>query len=255
RGRRWREQQYRTAHSYVRCDGPGEKVTLAFPFDPAMVDQAKAIKGRYFDWDTKTNVYPFTSLPQIVAFAETHGIDVAAEVRALVPAASAQAQEEAARPNVCTDAAGRVVITADYNPRLNDALKAMNGGRSTWDRAARVHRPPIHRDPGRVLEITEQFGLTVGEDARAAIEAEQDRQDRNQAAATAFEAAPVPIPGLAEGTSLKPQQYPVARFAIEHRRVLIGDDMGWGKTLSSLAAVAADGAYPAVVVCRPSLTL
>src|SRR5262249_4464473 len=40
-----------------------------------------------------------------------------------------------------------------------------------------------------------------------------------------------------------------------HRRVLIGDDMGWGKTLSSLAAVAADGAYPAVVVCRPSLTL
>ena len=37
--------------------------------------------------------------------------------------------------------------------------------------------------------------------------------------------------------------------------MLIGDDMGWGKTLSSLAAVAADGAYPAVVVCRPSLTL
>src|SRR5262249_23985939 len=34
RGRQWREQQYRSAHSYVRCDGAGEKVTLAFPFDP-----------------------------------------------------------------------------------------------------------------------------------------------------------------------------------------------------------------------------
>jgi hypothetical protein len=65
----------------------------------------------------------------------------------------------------------------------------------------------------------------------------------------------VPIPGLAGGASLKPQQYPVVRFALEHRRVLIGDDMGWGKTLSSLAAVAADRAYPAVVVCRPSQTL
>jgi len=64
----------------------------------------------------------------------------------------------------------------------------------------------------------------------------------------------VPVPGLAAGAALKPQQYPVVRFALAHRRVLIGDDMGWGKTLSSLAAVAADGAWPAVVVCRPSLT-
>jgi hypothetical protein len=255
RGRQWREQQYRKAHSYVRCDGAGEKVTLAFPFDPVMVDAAKAIKGRYFDWDTKTNVYPFTSLPQIVAFAEGHGIDVATEVRALVPTAAAQVQREATRPNVHTDQAGQVVISAEFNPRLNDALKKLNGGRSTWDPRARVHRPPIHRDPGRVLAVAEEFGLTVGDDARAAIEAETTRHDRNQAAATAFEADPVPVPGLAPGTELKPQQYPVVRFALEHRQLLIGDDMGWGKTLSSLAAVAADGAFPAVVVCRPSLTL
>src|SRR5215831_5785370 len=255
RGRRWREQQYRKTHSYVRCDGAGEQVTLAFPYDPAMVDAAKAIKGRSFDWDTKTNVYPFTSLPPAVAFAEAHGIEVAPEVRALVPAAVALVEREAARPNVYTDATGRVVITAEYNPALNEALKKLNGGRSTWDRSARVHRPPIHRDPGKVLEIAAEFGLTVGEDARAAIEAETARQDNNQAAATAFEADPVLVPGLAEGLSLKPQQYPVVAFAREHRRVLIGDDMGWGKTLSSLAAVAIDSGYPAVVVCRPSLTL
>jgi hypothetical protein len=65
----------------------------------------------------------------------------------------------------------------------------------------------------------------------------------------------VPVPGLAGGAALKAQQYPVVRFALAHRRVLIGDDMGWGKTLSSLAAVAADGAWPAVVACRPNLTL
>src|SRR5262249_59417019 len=141
RGRRWREQQYRTAHSYVRCDGPGEKVTLAFPFDPAMVDQAKAIKGRYFDWDTKTNVYPFTSLPQAVAFADAHGIDVAAEVRALLPAAATAAEQEAARPNVYTDAAGGVVIAAEYNPALNEALKTLNGGPSTSHAPAPVHPP------------------------------------------------------------------------------------------------------------------
>ena len=29
--RAWREQQYRQTHSYVRCDGDGEQVVLAFP--------------------------------------------------------------------------------------------------------------------------------------------------------------------------------------------------------------------------------
>src|SRR5262249_51374831 len=149
------------------------------------------------------------------------------------PAAAAQAGQEAARPHVYTDPAGRVVIAAEFNPALTEALKALNGGRSTWDRAAHVHRPPIDRDPGRGVEIAEQCGLTVGQDARAAIEAETTRQENNRAAATAFEADPVLVPGLAEGLSLKPQQYPVVAFARERRRVLIGDDMGWGKTLSS----------------------
>src|SRR5262249_21472094 len=100
RARQWREQQYRKAHSYVRCDGPGEKVALASPSPPGMIAEAKAIKARPFDWDTKTNPSPSTSPPAVVAFAEAHGIDVAPEVRALVPTAAAQAGQAAARPNV-----------------------------------------------------------------------------------------------------------------------------------------------------------
>jgi len=117
-----------------------------------------------------------------------------------------------------------------------------------------VHRLPLYLASG-LLTLAEEAGLTVSDEARAAIQEHTGQQDRNRAEASAFEAAPVPVPGLAAGLALKPQQYPVVRFALEHRRVLIGDDMGWGKTLSSLAAAAADGAYPAVVVCRPSLTL
>ena len=72
---------------YVRCEGEGEKVVLAFPYDAAMVSEAKEIGERYFDWNTKTNLYPFTRLPLVVAFADKHGIEVAPQVRALVPAA------------------------------------------------------------------------------------------------------------------------------------------------------------------------
>jgi len=74
---------------FVAC--AGEDVVLAFPYDAAMVREAKAIGGRRFDWDTRTNVYPFARLGQVVAFADTHGIDVAPQVRALVTVADGAA--------------------------------------------------------------------------------------------------------------------------------------------------------------------
>lgn len=60
---------------------------LAFPYDAAMVGEAKAIGGRRFDWDTRTNVYPFARLAQVVAFADAHGIDVEPQVRVLATVA------------------------------------------------------------------------------------------------------------------------------------------------------------------------
>jgi hypothetical protein len=44
-------------------------------------------------------------------------------------------------------------------------------------------------------------------------------------------------------------------FIAANRRVLVGDKMGLGKTLESLAAAAADAAWPAVIVCKTSLRL
>jgi hypothetical protein len=52
---------------FVACAGAGKDVKLAFPYDAAMVREAKAIGGRRFDWDTRTNVYPFARLVQVVA--------------------------------------------------------------------------------------------------------------------------------------------------------------------------------------------
>ncbi len=67
--RQWREQQYRKTHSYVRCDGDGDQVTLAFPCDPDLVAACRTINGRRYDGATKTNVFPFTSLPQVMGLA------------------------------------------------------------------------------------------------------------------------------------------------------------------------------------------
>ena len=251
----WREQQYRQAHSYLRCDGDGGQVTLAVPYDPDLVAACRAIPGRRYDGAAKANVFPFTSLPAVIKLADAHQIEVTAEVRALAGIAAERAEVHATLPPVRLDDRNRtIIIDAPFNPDLNQALKDANHGRSTWDRNARVHRL-TPRAATALPALAQRFGLELSEQAREAITAETARQDQNRAEASAFEADPVPVPGLAAGAALKPQQYPVVRFALAHRRVLIGDDMGWGKTLSSLAAVAADRAYPAVVVCRPSLTL
>jgi SNF2-related domain len=135
---------------------------------------------------------------------------------------------------------------------------ALHGKRAVRPRAlnpaGRVHRIPGYH-AAALVSLADGHGLRVSDQARQYAADTAARHEANRAAAGAFEAEPVPVPGLAAGLALKAQQYPVVRFAREHRRVMIGDDMGWGKTLSSLAAVAADGAYPVVVVCRPSLTL
>jgi hypothetical protein len=250
--RQWREQQYRQAHSYVRCDGDGEQVTLAFPYDPDLVAACRAIEGRRYDGAAKANVFPFTSLPAVIELADRHGIEVTADVRALAAIAAGRAAERAAQPQVRLDEQnGAILIDASLGAALYDRAKDF-GGR--WDRTTRAHRFPGHHAPA-LVSLADEHGLGISDQARQFAADTAARQKANRAAADAFHADPVPVPGLAEGMPLKPQQYPVVRFALEHRRVLVGDDMGWGKTLSSLAAVAADGAYPAVVVCRPSLTL
>jgi hypothetical protein len=210
--------------------------------------------GRRYDGAAKANAFPFPSLPAVVELADAHQIEVTAEVRALAKIPAERTEVPAVPPPVRLDTRnGTIIIDAPFNPDLTQALKDANHGRSTWDRNARVHRL-TPRAATALPELALRFGLQISEQAREAITAETARQDQNRAGASAFEADPVPVPGLADGTALKAQQYPVVRFALAHRTVLIGDDMGWGKTLSSLAAAAA-GAWPAVVVCRPSLTL
>lgn len=55
-----RRGRHRPDRPCVRCEGKDAEVVLSFPYDAAMVSEAKAISGRHFDWNTKTNVHPFT---------------------------------------------------------------------------------------------------------------------------------------------------------------------------------------------------
>jgi SWI/SNF-related matrix-associated actin-dependent regulator of chromatin subfamily A-like protein 1 len=57
------------------------------------------------------------------------------------------------------------------------------------------------------------------------------------------------------GGELKPFQRAGVQYLLKQRRSFLADEQGLGKTVEALAAIEADGAYPAIVVCPASLKL
>jgi SNF2 family DNA or RNA helicase len=57
------------------------------------------------------------------------------------------------------------------------------------------------------------------------------------------------------GGELRPFQRAGVRYALTQRRTFLADEQGLGKTVQALAALEADGAFPAVVICPASLKL
>jgi len=146
-----RATRYRADRCYVRCAGEGEEVVLAFPYDTAMVSEAKAIAGRHFDWNNRTNVFPFTRLRQVVAFADAHGIDVAPQVRALVPAEAAQMRQERASLGQAAREAAHLYLSHGLLPV--PAWAARDDGACRCPRGHACERPgkhprSVHAGPG-----------------------------------------------------------------------------------------------------------
>ncbi|HWD65855.1 MAG TPA: DEAD/DEAH box helicase [Solirubrobacteraceae bacterium] len=57
------------------------------------------------------------------------------------------------------------------------------------------------------------------------------------------------------GGELAPFQWAAVRYALRARRCFLADEQGLGKTVEALAALEADDAFPAVVVCPASMKL
>jgi superfamily II DNA or RNA helicase len=140
-----------------------------------------------------------------------------------------------------------------------------------WDPDAgdAFERLPGATDAGRtlpldpwVLDGLEEFlrlhGTAVVGDAVEALE--ELRAERAEAAeairrSRATEADPLHDVAARLGGELQPFQWAAVRYALDARRTFLADEQGLGKTVEALAALEADGAFPAVVVCPASLKL
>jgi SWI/SNF-related matrix-associated actin-dependent regulator 1 of chromatin subfamily A len=66
---------------------------------------------------------------------------------------------------------------------------------------------------------------------------------------------PIAATAAVLGGELAPFQWAGVRYVLDARRAFLADEQGLGKTVEALAALEADGAYPAIVVCPASMKL
>lgn len=252
------EEKFKAGCLCAVADDNGKPVlVLGFPYDPDMVDEVREIPGRTwkpeFGVFTKVSVFPASSAPQVRNFCNRYGIPVPDDMAELADDPPTAPDPEPQSPNIAflTDKTLAIRFDSFPGPDTLAAVKELPGRK--WDAARKVWTVPISAI-GEVCEFAAARGLRLAEDVAKAAGGAAEREQWNLAASVALEpSGVVEVPGLA-GT-LKPHQVAGLEFIAANRRVLVGDKMGLGKTLLSLAAVASNGAWPAVVVCKTSLRL
>jgi SWI/SNF-related matrix-associated actin-dependent regulator of chromatin subfamily A-like protein 1 len=141
--------------------------------------------------------------------------------------------------------------------RLSEAHPAPRAGRffardASWGTAVPAD-PALARELAGFVEAHPE--VRVDERAEEMLEelvAEHERAARTVELSYAEDAD---LDGLVLGGELHPFQRAGVRYALERRRTFIADEQGLGKTVQALAALEADGAFPAAVVCPASMKL
>ncbi|HET9123691.1 MAG TPA: DEAD/DEAH box helicase [Solirubrobacteraceae bacterium] len=143
-------------------------------------------------------------------------------------------------------------LEVGWDPGIAAAFEALPGAGGT--RAVAVD-PWVVEQLDAFLE-RHRVGVTA-----AAREVLEDLRAENRRAADAVArsraTAAEPVDGVAErlGGELAPFQWAGVRYALQARATFISDEQGLGKTVEALAALEADGAFPAVVVCPAAMKL
>jgi len=163
-----------------------------------------------------------------------------------------------APPAVLELAAGRegpsFVLAPGHDPAQQLAFAALPGALP----GRRGGMPEICADPFCVPQLDRflaDSGVWVHPRALALLQEVREQHALAAGLVALSEAtdAPLRVPGLAG--ELKPFQRAGVSYLLAQRRAFLADEQGLGKTIEALAALEADGAYPAVVVCPASLKL
>lgn len=146
-------------------------------------------------------------------------------------------------------ASGQLVFYTHYDPNLIAAIKDIPGRR--WDADHRVWRLPAS-EAERAIKVAEEFGIEVNSSVRGAMQKVAETVALSAATDSAV-AESVEVPGTT--AELRPYQKTGVAYLRSHPQAILADEMGTGKTLQALSAVAVTGKWPALVICPASLRI
>jgi SNF2 family DNA or RNA helicase len=144
----------------------------------------------------------------------------------------------------------RLKLDVNWDPETVPAFLALP--------ACEAHGRSLPVDP-YLLEPLEHylrtFGVEVAPNAADVLERLRAEHDTAIVDVRRSRAHDGPELGVELGGELRPFQRAGVHYALKARRTFLADEQGLGKTVQALAALEADGAYPAVVICPASLKL
>src|SRR3954471_21944579 len=137
------------------------------------------------------------------------------------------------------------------------------------DTGAAFEKLPGAEPAGRVMPLDPWVAATLDgfparHDVAVAASARTAMRELREEAAEAAEAIrrsrattgePIAEVAARMGGALQPFQWAGVRYALDARRTFLADEQGLGKTVEALAALEADDAFPAIVICPASLKL
>jgi SNF2 family DNA or RNA helicase len=215
-----------------------------FPYSAEQVKEIKNVGGA--SWDKVARVWriPMSSIDQARTFAERNDFWISPEVmKFTLPALKSLGESRV------TLADDHIQITFPYDPVKIEAIRRISGSNFSKKRGLWVAPFTV---TGEIIEFAAFFDLLVDQ--------EVINKQREDAAAestliklSASVDADIELPEL--GGTLRPYQKAGIAYALNAKKCFIADEMGTGKTIQSLVALETEDAFPAIVVCPPTLTL
>ncbi|HEX5225916.1 MAG TPA: DEAD/DEAH box helicase, partial [Solirubrobacteraceae bacterium] len=158
----------------------------------------------------------------------------------------------------CVDAFAR--IAGALRPDRSGAGRGPRQARTLDKRGQASERAQwaIRADPFCVEHLDrflDEHAVWVEESALALLQELREEHARAAGLVTLSAAHDAELHVARLGGELKPFQRAGVAYALERRRAFLADEQGLGKTVQALAALEADRAFPAVVVCPASLKL
>ena len=211
---------------------------VVFPFDPATAPRVAQLEGARIDDLAQA------CIRQLAAGVMPAPAELGAEIG--------------------DDGEPELTLYTVWDPAIARAFKELPEAKPV-PRSARVFNRDsawgvaVPADPALARDVAEFVAahpaVALDDRARELLDEIVDEHERAAETVALSYAEDAELEDLQLGGELHPFQRAGVRYALARRRTFIADEQGLGKTVQALAALEADDAFPAIVVCPASMKL